>query len=34
MRVPIRKAGQYTYIKSDPLMTEAKLTELKNQLKK
>lgn len=34
MRVPIRKAGQYTYIKSDPLMTEAKLTELKKNLKK
>ena len=34
MRVPIRKAGQYTYIKSDPLMTEAKLSELKKKLKK
>lgn len=32
MRVPIRKAGKYSYIKPDPYMTEAKLAELKNKL--
>lgn len=34
MRVPIRKAGKYTFLKSDPYMTQAKLDELKNNLNK
>ncbi|MFA6466471.1 MAG: GreA/GreB family elongation factor [Patescibacteria group bacterium] len=32
MRVPIRKGGQYTNIKSDPFMTEDKLAELEKNL--
>lgn len=34
MRVPIRKAGQYTFLKSDPYMTQAKFDELKKNLSK
>jgi len=32
MRVPIRKGGQYTNIKSDPYMTQAKFDELEKKL--
>ena len=32
MRLPIRKGGQYTNIKSDPYMTEVKFEELKKNL--
>jgi transcription elongation factor GreA len=32
MRVPIRKAEKYTYLKSDPNLTEAKFLEIKNKL--
>ena len=32
MRVPYRKPGKYSQIKSDPLLTEGKLVELKNKL--
>ncbi len=32
MRVPYRKPGKYSQIKSDPLLTEGKLIELKNKL--
>ena len=32
MRVPFRKPGKYSQIKSDPLLTEGKLNELKNKL--
>lgn len=34
MRVPIRKGGQYTFMKSDPYMTANKLAELKLSLEK
>lgn len=34
MRVPIRKAGKYTFLKFDPYMTQAKFDELKNNLNK
>jgi transcription elongation factor GreA len=34
MRVPIRKAGKYTYIKQDPFITPEKLVELKASLEK
>jgi len=34
MRVPIRKGGQYTYIKDDPYMTEDKFEALKKNLEK
>lgn len=34
MRVPYRKPGKYSQIKSDPLLTEGKFTELKNKLGK
>ncbi|MBU1203130.1 GreA/GreB family elongation factor [Patescibacteria group bacterium] len=34
MRVPIRKGGQYTFMKSDPFMTAEKLAELKVSLEK
>ncbi|MEK9132853.1 MAG: GreA/GreB family elongation factor [Patescibacteria group bacterium] len=32
MRVPYRKPGKYSQIKSDPILTEGKFTELKNKL--
>lgn len=34
MRVPIRKAGQYTNLKPDPYLTEKKFNELKDQLER
>lgn len=34
MRTPYRKPGKYSQIKSDPLLTEGKFTELKNKLDK
>lgn len=34
MRVPYRKPTKFSYIPSDPLMTEDKLTELKNKLER
>lgn len=34
MRVPIRKAGQYTNLKLDPTMTKSKFAELQAELKK
>lgn len=34
MRVPIRKAGQYTFSKPDPYMTQDKFTELTKNLVK
>ena len=34
MQVPKRKAGKYTYIKSDPYITPQKLSELENSLEK
>ncbi|PLX25180.1 transcription elongation factor GreA [Candidatus Parcubacteria bacterium] len=34
MRVPIRKAGKYTFLKSDPFVTKEKLAELKKTLSK
>lgn len=33
MRVPIRKAGEYTYIKPDPFITQEKFDELKKNIK-
>ncbi len=32
MQVPHRKPGQFTHLKPDPLLTEAKYNELKNKL--
>lgn len=32
MQVPKRKPGQFTHLKPDPLLTEAKYNELKNKL--
>lgn len=32
MRVPYRKPGKYSQMKSDPLLTEGKILELKNKL--
>jgi transcription elongation factor GreA len=34
MRVPIRKAGKYTFFKADPNLTPEKFSELKNNLEK
>jgi transcription elongation factor GreA len=34
MQVPYRKPGKYSQIKSDPLLTEGKILELKNKLDK
>ncbi len=34
MRVPIRKPGKYTHLKTDPHFTEAKLDELKAEFEK
>ncbi|MFA6307656.1 MAG: GreA/GreB family elongation factor [Patescibacteria group bacterium] len=34
MRVPIRKGGQYTNMKDDPVMTQGKFDELKKTLEK
>jgi len=34
MRVPIRKPGQFTHLKSDPNITEEKFNELKAKLQK
>lgn len=34
MRVPIRKGGKYTHIKSDPYMTQEKFDDLKKNLLK
>lgn len=34
MRVPFRKPGKYSQMKSDPLLTEGKVLELKNKLDK
>ena len=34
MRVPYRKPTKYSHLKSDPLLTEGKLVELKNKLDK
>lgn len=32
MRLPIRKAGKYTYLQKDPVITREKFEELKNKL--
>lgn len=32
MQIPYRKLGKYSQIKNDPLLTEAKLAEIKNKL--
>lgn len=34
MRLPFRKPGKYTQIKSDPIITRSKFEDLKNNLKK
>jgi len=34
MQIPFRKPGKYSQIKSDPLMTQAKIDELKRKLEK
>lgn len=34
MQIPYRKPGKFSQIPTDPMMTEVKLTELKNELEK
>lgn len=34
MQIPYRKPGKYSQIKNDPLLTEAKLAEIKNKLER